>query len=112
MLIGLSTYTTRHHIARATLEATCFQTRAILEAMGKDTVGTRAEVAEAVQWDSLPNGHDHHAPKDEGGTEKKAVSQMGIQKLKVDGGMTASDLTMQIQADILGIEVERPEMRE
>ena len=36
MLIGLSGYTTKHHIARATLEATCFQTRAILEAMAKE----------------------------------------------------------------------------
>ncbi|CAG8738727.1 9440_t:CDS:1, partial [Acaulospora morrowiae] len=32
--------------------------------------------------------------------------------LKVDGGMTNSDLCMQIQADILGIDVERPKMRE
>lgn len=33
-------------------------------------------------------------------------------KLRVDGGMTNSDIAMQIQADILGIEVERPAMRE
>lgn len=32
--------------------------------------------------------------------------------LRVDGGMTNSDPAMQIQADILGIEVERPVMRE
>jgi glycerol kinase len=37
MLIGLSTFTTKHHICRATLEATCFQTRAILEAMGMES---------------------------------------------------------------------------
>lgn len=80
MLIGLSGYTTVHHICRATLEATCFQTRAILEAMAKDTGG------------------------EEGG--------MGVDVLKVDGGMTASDVTMQLQADILGIAVERPTMRE
>ena len=32
--------------------------------------------------------------------------------LKVDGGITNSDVAMQIQADLLGISVERPEMRE
>ena len=32
--------------------------------------------------------------------------------LKVDGGMTGSDVMMQMQADILGIPVERPTMRE
>lgn len=78
MLIGLSTFTTKHHICRATLEATCFQTRAILEAMGKD-IGEDGEPLEV---------------------------------LKVDGGMTGSDVTMQLQADILGIPVERPTMRE
>jgi len=36
----------------------------------------------------------------------------GLQVLKVDGGMTGSDITMQLQADILGIEVWRPTMRE
>lgn len=81
-LIGLSTYTTKHHIARATLEATCFQTRAILEAMTKDTHGEGEE------------------------------TKLGLDVLKVDGGMTASDVTMQLQADILGIGVERPTMRE
>lgn len=36
-LIGITGYTNKNHIARATLEATCFQTRAILEAMAKDS---------------------------------------------------------------------------
>jgi len=36
-IIGLTGYTTKAHLARATLEATCFQTRAILEAMAKDS---------------------------------------------------------------------------
>ncbi|KAG8759440.1 Glycerol kinase [Serendipita sp. 396] len=36
LLIGLSSYTTPGHIARATLEANAFQTRAILESMHKD----------------------------------------------------------------------------
>ncbi len=37
MLIGLTRYTTRAHIVRATLEAICFQTREVLEAMEKDS---------------------------------------------------------------------------
>ncbi|ELU38238.1 glycerol kinase [Rhizoctonia solani AG-1 IA] len=75
ILIGLTAYTTPSHIARATLEASAFQTRAILQAMAKD-------------------------------------SGVELQHLKVDGGMTNGDLAMQLQADIGGFEVIRPEMRE
>ena len=44
-LIGISSYTTREHIARATLEATCFQTKAILDAMEKDSGQALTELA-------------------------------------------------------------------
>lgn len=74
-IVGLTQYTTKEHICRAVLEATCFQSKAILDAMEKDS----------------------NAP---------------FKRLKVDGGMTNSDAAMQIQADILGIEVVRPKMRE
>ncbi|KAI0133600.1 glycerol kinase [Xylariales sp. AK1849] len=74
-LFGITQHTSKGHIARATLEATCFQTRAILEAMEKDS--------------------DHK-----------------LESLAVDGGMSNSDLTMQTQADVSGIRVERPAMRE
>ncbi|KAJ2635798.1 Glycerol kinase, partial [Coemansia sp. RSA 1694] len=74
-IVGLTQYATRGHIARATLESVCYQTRAILDAMRKDS-----------------------------GTD--------LRRLRVDGGMTNSDQAMQIQADILDIEVVRPEMRE
>ncbi|PIA16680.1 glycerol kinase [Coemansia reversa NRRL 1564] len=74
-IVGLTQYATRGHLARATLESVCYQSRAILEAMRKDS-----------------------------GTE--------LRRLRVDGGLTNSDQTMQIQADILDIEVVRPEMRE
>lgn len=36
-VVGMTGYTNKNHMARATLEATCFQTRAILEAMAKDS---------------------------------------------------------------------------
>ncbi|RYP20301.1 hypothetical protein DL765_002864 [Monosporascus sp. GIB2] len=74
-IFGITQHTQKGHIARATLEATCFQTRAILEAMEKDS------------------GHK-------------------LEALAVDGGMSNSDLTMQTQADISGVRVERPGMRE
>ena len=72
---GITSYTDRRHLCRATIEATCYQTQAILEAMAKD-------------------------------------SGIHLKALQVDGGMTNSDEAMQIQADILGLTVERPEMRE
>jgi len=74
-IIGLTGYTTRSHICRATLEATCFQTRAIMDSMKKD-------------------------------------AKVDLKILKVDGGMTNSDCCMQLQADILGVDVLRPQMRE
>lgn len=74
-ILGITAYTTKQHVARATIEATCFQAKAILEAMDKD-------------------------------------SGKPLTSLKVDGGMTNSDVCMQIQSDLLGISVIRPGMRE
>ncbi|KAI2177101.1 Glycerol kinase [Ophidiomyces ophidiicola] len=44
-IFGITTYTKRGHIARATLEATCFQTKAILDAMAKDSGRALTELA-------------------------------------------------------------------
>jgi glycerol kinase len=74
-MIGLTTYTNKYHLARATLESMSFQSRAILESMNQDA-GTPLKV------------------------------------LKVDGGVSNSNIAMQIQADLLGITVDRPSMRE
>lgn len=74
-IFGITAFTQRGHIARATLEATCLQTRAILNAMEKD-------------------------------------SKRALKELAVDGGMCNSDLTMQTQADLIGIPVQRPAMHE
>jgi glycerol kinase len=41
-ICGLTQFTTRAHLARATLEAACYQSRAVLEAMNKDS-GTSLE---------------------------------------------------------------------
>jgi glycerol kinase len=43
VIVGLSRFHTRAHLARATLEAICFQTRAVLDAMVRDS-GVRLEV--------------------------------------------------------------------
>jgi hypothetical protein len=59
LLVGITQYTTKEHIARATIEATCFQTKAILHAMEKDS-GT------------------------------------ALHTLAVDGGMSNSDVCMQV----------------
>ncbi|KRE61508.1 MULTISPECIES: glycerol kinase GlpK [Intrasporangiaceae] len=74
-IVGLSRFNTNAHIARATLEAICYQSRDVADAMEKDS-GVRLEV------------------------------------LKVDGGVTANDLCMQIQADVLGVPVSRPVVAE
>ena len=58
-IFGITQYTEKGHIARATMEATCFQTKAILDAMEKDS------------------GHK-------------------LAQLAVDGGMSNSDLCMQV----------------
>jgi len=43
VIVGLSRFNTRAHLARATLEAICFQTRAVLDAMVQDS-GVRLEL--------------------------------------------------------------------
>jgi glycerol kinase len=74
-IVGMSRYNTNAHLARATLEAICYQTRDVADAMTKDS-GVQLEV------------------------------------LKVDGGVTANSVCMQLQADILGVPVSRPEVAE
>jgi glycerol kinase len=75
-LFGLTRATSPKEIARAALEAVCYQTRDLLEAMGND-------------WSD----------------DAKPV-------LRVDGGMAASDWTMQFLADVLNAPVERPRIGE
>lgn len=59
-IFGLTQHTKKGHIARATMEATCFQTKAILDAMERD-------------------------------------SNHKLNELAVDGGMSNSDLCMQVR---------------
>jgi glycerol kinase len=75
VIVGLTRQSNRAHLARATLEATAFQTRDIVQAMIQDC--------------GVP-----------------------VAKLKVDGGMCVNELLMQFQADLLGVEVVRPQITE
>ncbi|WP_019810843.1 glycerol kinase GlpK [Saccharomonospora halophila] len=71
IVVGLTSYVDKGHLARAVLEATAWQTREVVDAMNADA-----------------------------GLTAKA--------LKVDGGMTADHLLMQLIADVLGVPVMRP----
>ena len=75
-IVGLSRFNTNAHLARATLEAICYQTRDVADAMEPGLRRRRSSV------------------------------------LKVDGGVTANELCMQIQADVLGVPVSRPVVAE
>jgi glycerol kinase len=74
-IVGLSRYNTVAHIARAALEAICYQSKDVIEAMVAD-------------------------------------ADLDLQTLRVDGGVTANELCMQIQADVLGVPVSRPVVAE
>jgi glycerol kinase len=74
-IVGLSRFNTNAHLARATLEAICYQSRDVVEAMYQD-------------------------------------SGVKLETLRVDGGITANKLCMQIQADILGVPVSKPVVAE
>jgi glycerol kinase len=74
-IVGMTRGTDRRHLARATLEAICYQSRDLLEAMTADA-GIR------------------------------------LQALRADGGASGNDLLMQLQADLMGVPVERPAVTE
>lgn len=63
-VVGMTAYTNKSHMARATLEATCFQTRAILEAMAKDSkkrlqvLRVDGGMTNSGEW--LPDGESNH----------------------------------------------------
>ena len=74
-IVGLSRFNTNAHLARATLEAICYQSKDVADAMTAD-------------------------------------SGVALEVLKVDGGVTANELCMQLQSDILGVPVSRPVVAE
>lgn len=81
LLYGLTRSSGPNEIARAALEAVCYQTADLLYAMNDD-------------WENTSEVSDN-----------KTV-------LRVDGGMTSSNWTMQMLANILDAPVDRPEILE
>ena len=75
VVVGLTRAATKAHLARAALEAICYQTRDVLDAMSAD-------------------------------------SGVKLPEMRVDGGITANALCMQMQADIMGVDVVRPQIIE
>jgi glycerol kinase len=71
VVVGLTRAATKAHLARAALEAICYQTRDVLDAMSAD-------------------------------------SGVKVPEMRVDGGITANALCMQMQSDIMGVDVVRP----
>ena len=70
-IVGLTRAATKAHLARAALEAICYQTRDVMDEMVAD-------------------------------------SGVPMSEMRVDGGITANSLCMQMQADIMGIDITRP----
>jgi glycerol kinase len=104
-LFGLTRDTGPNELARAALESVCFQTLDLLEAMRADWRGSGAS--------------DESNDGDGGGSGGSNSSNSNIGSggfagtvLRVDGGMVASDWTMQRLADILGAPVDRPTILE
>lgn len=74
-ILGLTRGASAAHLARAALEAICFQVDELLGAMRLD-------------------------------------ARVPLRELKVDGGGAVNDLLLQIQADLTGLVVRRPQVRE
>jgi glycerol kinase len=75
VIVGLTRAATKAHLARAALEAICYQTRDIMDAMMAD-------------------------------------SGVPLVEMRVDGGITANEFCMQLQADVMGVDITRPLVNE
>ncbi|XP_077237986.1 glycerol kinase-like [Tasmannia lanceolata] len=78
--IGITRFTNKGHIARAVLESMCFQVNDVIDSMHKDA-----------------------------GEKGEPMKEKEDFLLRVDGGATVNNLLMQIQADLLGSPVVRPD---
>ncbi len=88
-VFGLTRGTTAAHLARAALEGIAHQVADVLAAMAADA-----------------------GPVDIAGEAPAAASGWRHGELRVDGGAAANDLLLQIQADLTGVPVVRPQVRE
>jgi glycerol kinase len=82
IIVGLTRFADRRHLARAALEATALQTLDVINAMERDC------------------------------PDAQAAADAGRLTLRADGGMAMNNLLMQIQSDLLNCEVVRPVVAE
>jgi glycerol kinase len=92
VIVGLTQHSTAAHIARALLDAICFQVKDVLDAMIADVCRRPGESGYVENSDQLKSTASFSVPN----------------VLRVDGGATANALLMQTQADVLGMEISRP----
>ena len=81
-IVGLTAGSNKNHIIRAALESIAYQSEDVIAAMNEDIKLFKTNEADVIS------------------------------SLRVDGGASANDLLMQMQSDISGIEVIRPESAE
>lgn len=92
-IFGITQHTQRGHIARATLEATCFQTKAILDAMEKDSGHALSDLAV------------------DGGMSNSNICMQVSSEMSLQSRKQITD-SYETQSNIIGIPVNRPAMRE
>jgi glycerol kinase len=115
-LFGLTRDTGPNELARAALESVCFQTLDLLDAMRADWRGAGGGGSGgSVGSDDGSTGSGGVSPPSGAAAQTAGVAGRGDFSntvLRVDGGMVASDWTMQRLADILGAPVDRPTILE
>lgn len=132
--VGITSFTKKEHICRATIEATCFQVCCSIKTGVQCLSGINANT---ISDESYIGGY---AKRFVAAADLKCQtayifldSGTTLKALAVDGGMSNSDVCMQVsfqycqllqsicaiqadikklQADIIGIDVDRPQMRE
>ncbi len=108
-IFGLTRGTTRAHLVRATLEAIAFEVRDVWEVIAADL-----DAADLGAGGGGPDAADPDAAGPEAAGPGAAGPGSGgtPAALRVDGGASANDLLMQLQADQLQVPVERPAIAE
>lgn len=99
VIVGLTSATTKAHVARAMLEAIGWQTKEVVEAMAQDRSSAAGAARSKGGVEEEEKNKNNPSP---------SCSVAAISRLRVDGGASRNDLLMEIQADLLGLPVERP----
>jgi glycerol kinase len=122
-VFGLTRGTTRAHLVRAALEAIAFEVRDVADLMAAETADSEAPppAAETTATEAPPPAARTTAaepPPPAAGTTATEFpppapgTPAPAGALRVDGGASANDLLMQMQADQLQVPVERPVVAE